>query len=262
MKNILKMLPILLLTIMVSCKKDKTQQKEICKNPTSYEDSQGLYYQFTYNVEGKLSELKTDNSSITFAYQNNGNTVVLIDNYSERTFKLGVDGEVIELVSIAKNSGETTKTNYQRIKTTVGYDVTATEQSFRKNENAPYKTVKRLHKLTVTNGNLLALKLIDLDNNNRELGTMNYGYNISKNLSDYPLQNYLDLVDGAPFISKNLAIRNSVRDETTNTQIYSVFSYEYDANDRMLGWAQTSEYIRNSETTNYNVKGKFEYKCN
>ena len=262
MKNLLKMLPLLLLMIMVSCKKDKTQQKELCKNPTSYEDSQGLYYQFIYNADGKLSELKTDNSSLTFTYQNNGNTVVLNDNYSERTFKLGVDGEVIELTSVVKSSGEITKTSYQHVKTAVGYDVTETAQSFRKNENAPYKTVKRLQKLTITNGNLLALKLIDLDNNNRELGTMNYGYNISKNLSDYPLQNYLDLVDGVPFTSKNLVIRNSVRDNTNNIEINAVFGYEFDENDRMLAQIQTNKYTTGGETTDQVIKGKFEYKCN
>jgi len=262
MKNLKIITMLLMLGSFTACKKDKTQQKELCKNPTSYEDSQGLYYQFIYNADGKLSEFKTDNSSITFTYQNNGDTVVLSDNYSERTFKLGVDGEVIELTSVVKSSGETTKTSYQRVKTAVGYDVTEIAQSFRKNENAPYKTVKRLQKLTITNGNLLALNLIDLDNNNRELGTMSYGYNISKSISDYPLQNYPDLVDGVSFISKNLPIRNSLRDNTSNTEVNAVFGYEFDENDRMLAQIQTSKYTQGAETTDQVIKGKFEYKCN
>ncbi|MFA4870722.1 MAG: hypothetical protein WC623_21175 [Pedobacter sp.] len=70
------------------------------------------------------------------------------------------------------------------------------------------------------------------------------------------------LVDGVPFISKNLPIRDSLRDNTSNIEVNAVFGYEFDENDRMLAQIQTSKYTHGAETTDQVIKGKFEYKCN
>lgn len=262
MKNLKLTVMLLLLLSSMACKKDKTQQKERCKMPTSYVDTQGMFYQFSYHPDGKLSELKSDNNTYAITYQDNGNTINVSDRYYDQTFKLGPDGQVLELISVFKNSGEITKSSYQHVKTSNGYDATATIQTFRKNENVPYKTVKNIWKMSINNGNLTSLTLIDLDNNNREVGRMTYGYNISKNLSDYPLHQYQDLRDGQPFISKNLVIRNSMTDNVNNIQMDAVFNHEFDEQARLLNSTQVAEHRQGDEKINYTVKGTFEYKCN
>lgn len=254
---------LLMLGSFTACKKDKTQQKDLCKNPTSYEDSQGSYFLFAYNSDSKLSELKTDYSSITFTYQNNGNTIIIASLYSEQTLKLGVDGLVTELSSVNKTSGEIEKHNYLNVKTNEGYDITSTIQNFRKNETVPYKTAKKLFKTTVNNGNLLQVKIIDVSNNNRELANSSYGYNISKNLSDYPLHQYIDLVDGIPFLSKNLVIRTSTSDHVNNQNSSAVYNYDFDEHDRILAFTTTGEInAPGGVQTKVSANGKFEYKCN
>lgn len=253
---------LLLLLSFTACKKDNTRQKEFCKKPTSYVDTQGMYYQLAYNIDGKLSELKTDNNTYAMSYPDNGNTIIVSDKFSERTFKLGLEGEITALTSVNKISGEITKNNYQRVKTDNGYDVTATIQSFRKDENMPYKTVKNLYKMVLNNGNLMSVTIIDLNNNNMQLVTLTYGYNFSKNLNEYPLHYYQDLIDGLPLISKNLVIRYSMTDYKNNIQADAVFNHEFDEQDRLLNSTQESVYRQGAESSTSTLKGKFEYKCN
>jgi len=262
MKNLKITALLLLLMSFMACKKDNTKQKEVCKKPTSYADSQGQFYQLSYNTDSKLSELKTDINTYTITYQDNGNTINSSDRYYDQTFKLGPEGQILELIAVYKSSGEVTKINYQHIKTSNGYDATATTQTFRKNESVPFKTVKNLWKMSINNGNLTSLTLIDLDNNNKQLGRMTYSYNISKNLSDYPLHHHQDLIDRQPFISKNLVTRSSMTDNVTNVQIDAVFNYEFDEHDRILNSTQVAEYKGDAQTTNSTIKGTFEYKCN
>jgi hypothetical protein len=227
---------------MAACsKKDSNKPAAPCSQLFSLKGG-GIYYQFGYNADGKLNEIKTGNGSDALI-----------------TYKLAVSGLLAEEDELDHTTGEKTVTTYQPTTTATGIDVTYQINSYKANLQVPYNTYNELHRLTITDGNLISEKIYN--SQNVLLQTATYNYDLSKKQGYDYLVYYTTF--GNWYISKNELINKSITLYGANPYLSDTnLDYSYDSFDRYSTLTQTSSVTQNDKTTTTALKIDFTYQCN